>query len=314
MRHSRHGSILDLAPASWSRRSQEDKILGTVQSGLAAEDRRPAFERRTLSPGFTRTELSVLIAMIILLATILFVWLGGAKRDVQGAVCRQNLHELGLALHGYVTDNHAYPLFVDSRYMSRASPGNLMSWIPALAKRVAEEKPAHTKSQYWEKLVWECPAGGRPSGFPASWGYMDYGYNANGLFRGETDPDWLGLGGHLSATPQGYVYTSPVKDWEVVNPAKMMALADAIAGAGTILQDGGIFRRTSTPPSSWIFWPNCQAAEKRVMARHHGNANVGFCDGHVESLSLRSLFGDKSDAALSRWNRDNQPHHERLAQ
>jgi prepilin-type processing-associated H-X9-DG protein len=42
-------------------------------------------------------------------------------------------------------------------------------------------------------------------------------------------------------------------------------------------------------------------------------ANVVFCDGHVESPTLQFLFADTSDDALSRWNRDHQPHRERLA-
>jgi prepilin-type N-terminal cleavage/methylation domain-containing protein/prepilin-type processing-associated H-X9-DG protein len=44
-----------------------------------------------------------------------------------------------------------------------------------------------------------------------------------------------------------------------------------------------------------------------------GKANVVFCDGHVESPTLPFLFTDTSDATLSRWNRDHQPHRERLA-
>ena len=48
-------------------------------------------------------------------------------------------------------------------------------------------------------------------------------------------------------------------------------------------------------------------------ARHQGKANVVFCDGHVESPTMQFLFTDTSDAALSRWNRDHQPHRERLS-
>jgi prepilin-type processing-associated H-X9-DG protein len=47
--------------------------------------------------------------------------------------------------------------------------------------------------------------------------------------------------------------------------------------------------------------------------RHQGKANVVFCDGHVESPTLPFLFADTSDAALSRWNRDHQPHREKLS-
>ena len=51
----------------------------------------------------------------------------------------------------------------------------------------------------------------------------------------------------------------------------------------------------------------------KMLLRHQNKANVVFCDGHVESPTLQFLFADTSDAALSRWNRDYQPHRERLA-
>jgi len=43
------------------------------------------------------------------------------------------------------------------------------------------------------------------------------------------------------------------------------------------------------------------------------HANVTFCDGHVESPTLKFLFEDTSDEALSRWNRDHLPHREKLS-
>jgi len=51
-----------------------------------------------------------------------------------------------------------------------------------------------------------------------------------------------------------------------------------------------------------------------TLPRHQGRANVLFCDGHVESATLKFLFEDTSDVALSRWNRDHQPHREELEQ
>ncbi len=53
--------------------------------------------------------------------------------------------------------------------------------------------------------------------------------------------------------------------------------------------------------------------QTRLPNRILAIANVAFCDGHVESPTLQFLFADTSDAALSRWNRDHQPHRERLA-
>jgi prepilin-type processing-associated H-X9-DG protein len=51
---------------------------------------------------------------------------------------------------------------------------------------------------------------------------------------------------------------------------------------------------------------------KRAHVRHQDKANVVFCDGHAESPKLKFLFEDTSDDALSRWNRDHQPHRDKL--
>jgi prepilin-type processing-associated H-X9-DG protein len=49
------------------------------------------------------------------------------------------------------------------------------------------------------------------------------------------------------------------------------------------------------------------------VVNFNSNANAVFCDGHVESPTLKFLFEDTSDAALARWNRDHLPHREKLS-
>ena len=56
-------------------------------------------------------------------------------------------------------------------------------------------------------------------------------------------------------------------------------------------------------------WPVTQIVQAQVVK---GKANVVFCDGHVESPTLKFLFEDTSDAALVRWNLDHLPHREKL--
>ena len=46
--------------------------------------------------------------------------------------------------------------------------------------------------------------------------------------------------------------------------------------------------------------------------RHQGRANSVFCDGHVESSTLAFIYTDTGDEALSRWNRDHEPHRDLL--
>jgi prepilin-type processing-associated H-X9-DG protein len=89
-------------------------------------------------------------------------------------------------------------------------------------------------------------------------------------------------------------------------PSEMMAIGDGFVGNNGILKDG-VF-------ALWRI--NDVAADagsiKRSFTRHQGKSDVVFCDGHVESPSLKFLFIDTSDASLIRWNRDHQPHRELL--
>jgi prepilin-type processing-associated H-X9-DG protein len=43
-----------------------------------------------------------------------------------------------------------------------------------------------------------------------------------------------------------------------------------------------------------------------VKKRHKDRYNVGFCDGHIESLPRRVVFGDE-DRALRKWNHNHEP-------
>jgi prepilin-type processing-associated H-X9-DG protein len=85
----------------------------------------------------------------------------------------------------------------------------------------------------------------------------------------------------------------------------MMAVGDGFKGSRSVIQDGWYYL--------WRTYGMQEEREyvgstKRTYLRHQGKANVVFCDGHVESPALKSLFVDTNEAALARWNRDHQPH------
>jgi prepilin-type processing-associated H-X9-DG protein len=87
----------------------------------------------------------------------------------------------------------------------------------------------------------------------------------------------------------------------------MMALGDGFFGNNSFVEGGSsvLLRVNEKPPYLWD--------TKEPFLRHQGKANVVFCDGHVESPTLKFLFEDTSDAALIRWNRDHLPHREKLS-
>jgi prepilin-type processing-associated H-X9-DG protein len=112
----------------------------------------------------------------------------------------------------------------------------------------------------------------------------------------------LGLGLNWNAESQSYV---PVNESLVVAPSRMLAMGDGVMGWNNVYRDSTMLTRQSSVQDHL-------GSTTRVPRRHDGRLYVLLCDGHVTQQSLQFLFQDTSPPALSSWNRDNQPHEERL--
>jgi prepilin-type processing-associated H-X9-DG protein len=94
------------------------------------------------------------------------------------------------------------------------------------------------------------------------------------------------------------VVKPPALAFAIVNPSEMMAIGDGLHGNATEIFSGqGILWRHDSYTGFF--------STRSANARHQGKANVVFCDGHVESPTLKFLFEDTSDAALVQCNIDN---------
>ncbi len=243
--------------------------------------------RPRVQPAFTLVELLVVIAIIAILAALLLSAVSRPKSRAQQIQCVANLHQLGIGIQNFVAENRAYPSGFAGTNADNSGP-----WFIQLQRGGFDiSKPA---TNFISNGVWLCPADrlrkdwhGR--GIPISYGYNVYGSSAIG-----SPTNALGLMGHFVSLLAMF---EPIKESEVIAPSEMMAIGDSFAG-------GVFFTRE-----------NLKTLDRngRATSRHQGKANVVFCDGHVESPTLPFLFADTSDAALSRWNRDHQPHRERLA-
>ncbi len=238
------------------------------------------FRQSKAPSAFTLVELLVCIGIIAILAALLLTALSKGRGMAQRIKCTSNLHQLGIGLHNFIDSNRGYPVVYDSEFDF---------WFIQLAQ------PEITGSSYWTNGAWNCPTV-RWSGHLLTNGtpFYSYAYNAFGLTfvtSNVLNMSENGLGGHLSS------HWEATTESAVNAPSDMMAIGDDFIGMT-------FFARASL--SNLEQFSNAQA-------RHQGKANVVFCDGHVESPTLKFLFEDTSDEALRRWNRDHQPHREKLS-
>lgn len=233
-------------------------------------------------------ELLVVIAVIAVLIALLLPALSRAKAKAQNMRCVGNLHQLGIGLQTFLANNHGY-----ISWYAKAGEDYPGTWINQMELYgLGIYKPA---TNFFNVGVWRCPSaqfGAWLKGLSTDAEAAYYAYNSFGLGNNRTNS--LGLSGHFLSDSDVYV---PVRESEVIVPSDMMAIGDSFAG------DVGLMRENL----------DYLKGEGNTVARHQGRANVVFCDGHVESPTLQSLFVDTGDEALSRWNRDHLPHREKLS-
>jgi len=243
----------------------------------------------------TLIELLVVIAIIALLAALLLPSLARGKASAQSAACKHNLRQLGTSLQIFLSENHYYPV---SPFQTKplSPPSSDRLWLGKLVREgLGISRPS---TNFHQKGVWRCPTADWSAANPTDlnrWTLTDYGYNDD-KFAGKGPQDTankFGLQGHY--VPDANLASAsfrPIAESEVAVPNDMMAIGDCF-------EANALFTRRPI-----AFFEECG----NVLARHRRKANVVFCDGHVESPTLKFLLADTSGAALARWNRDHQPH------
>lgn len=253
---------------------------------------------QTAKQGFTLVELTSVLTTISLLAAVLIPAIVRTRSSADASVCRSNLKQLSLALLLYIGDHDRYPLF------SSGEPIQPVLWTDLLAPFVSEPIAASAVLRKF-RSSFRCPATEK---FPAVYDrhHITYGYGDEGFA-------FQGLGVKVTFG-NGEWTAAPVREDEVQRPVQTIALGDGVARlkSGPLHCAGVSLKRWQLAEPVSESWQQLLEGDRSVRRLHSGRANVAFCDGHVESNTLKLLFEDTSDDALRRWNRDNEPHRDWL--
>ncbi|HTL54927.1 MAG TPA: DUF1559 domain-containing protein [Candidatus Limnocylindrales bacterium] len=257
---------------------------------------------------FTLIELLVVIAIIAILAALLLPALTRAKQQAQSAYCKNNLHQMGLALEQYTIDHDSkYPYC----YILTAPAGaeEITCWEmclqPYLGGRVASASIDVVGPTWTNHPVFKCPGykGSWPIGSAGVWRVGAYAYNASGT---EALGFTLGLGWHtwVNVGSGSVIGPQPISTTSVRAPADMIAVCDS----RLVHITAAPFTQAPWAAFDFMCLGNGGLGPELNPERHAKNYNMIFCDTHVEGLRPTIAFS-LTNAAV-RWNNDHQPHEE----
>lgn len=207
--------------------------------------------------GFTLMELLVTVAIIAVLAALLFPAVGKMMGEGKSAACAANLRQISGLVYQYVGENDGQlPASYDG-----SVPLTLSSlWLCKLTDQAGIPRtPWVIGSGAGPEQVFICPSTPTLGRQGVSNIDLSYGWNYLGLTLRDT-----------AANPYGMI----TKLASVPHPSRTIMVADS-NGAGN-----PNFTYVISPTQ---FTPDC---------RHSGQANVLFVDGHVERVKREILITD----------------------
>lgn len=259
------------------------------------------------SSGLTLVELLVVIAVITLLAALLFPVLHSARQQAQSTVCQAHIRQLAIEFHQYEAEHETLPYGIWA--LRPGPPGgdisdpryDLPGWYwPNFIGAVRSQSKRDRK-------ILECPSKRLEGPRSILWG--NYGVNRS-LCRSAAD---------LKPFSQEFP-APPVSTSKIRHPGSTLLLVDS--GYAMICW----WDATLEPPTRYMgalpvgtaYIPGLEInvdrellpgqIEDAIGGRHpNKTVNVGFADGHVDRMKASALAVEKTGEAETSTYRNRTP-------
>lgn len=208
--------------------------------------------------GFTLIEMLVVIAIISVLAAVLFPVFGQVRERARATVCLSNMRQLGTALYSYAQD-------YDEHWPLDAHTTNEDTWVFNLDPYVGRDR-----------RLYRCPDDNSSNWYPPPPGRVA----TNVRFTSYGTNMWMApfLGPGDTADTHGYSTLASIR-----SPASTIYCAEMVENT----TDDHFHAAWWRPNPEYTYEP----AGTGLAAKRHGDAaNYFFCDGHAKRLRFAQTW------------------------
>lgn len=228
----------------------------------------------------TLIELLIVVAILGILAAILFPVFGRARENGRRTACASNLHQIGAGLLQYLQDyDEKMPRsFFGTTLGADTTTNTRYQWMDAIYPYARNEQvfvcPSETGASY--------RFSGNLAPGEESDAYGSYGQNGTYSDAGDNQTPPRSSGLYLISLSQ------------IVEPTATVWAGDINSRQGTDRSYGILWTNASTQPAvkspaDDATVPTGTRQLDKLIERHLNTANILFCDAHVKAMRLDSL-------------------------